>query len=126
MREYVAVVFDQASSAQKALDELWRLDEEEQLTVYGAGVITRSPRGGVIVEANESPPPLATVAGLAAGAFLGLFAGPAGAGLGAAGGAAIGAAAGTIVGLGTDVAFSRPPNKQLMRCVASCITISMP
>ncbi|HME81014.1 MAG TPA: hypothetical protein VKF82_02945 [Candidatus Eremiobacteraceae bacterium] len=102
MRDVIAVVFDKHDDAYTGLHDLWRMDEEGEVTVHKAGVALRNSYGDVVVETSDGDPPLGTAIGLAAGALLGMLAGPAGAAVGAAGGAAIGAATGGLVGLGVD------------------------
>ena len=102
MRDVVAIVFGKHDAAVQGLHELWRLDDEGELTVYGAGIAFRDPDGDVAFKNGDGEPPMGVAVGLTLGALLGLLAGPAGAAAGAAGGAAIGAATGGAVGLGVD------------------------
>src|SRR5271165_1484743 len=103
MRDVIAVVFDKHDDAYTGLHDLWRMDEEGEVTVHKAGVALRNSYGDVVVETSDGDPPLGTAIGLAAGALLGLLAGPAGAAVGAAGGAAIGAATGGMAGAIADI-----------------------
>jgi len=103
MRNYIAVVFDNASKAYRGLHALWQLDDDAEVTVHGAAVIHRDALGQVQVDTKETHPVLGTAVGVGMGALLGALAGPAGAAIGAAGGAAIGAATGGVVGAGVDL-----------------------
>ena len=103
MREYVAVVFNQSTAARRALHELWRLHREALLTVHGAGVVFRKSDDEIVVDIDDSAPPVAAGIGIVVGALLGALAGPAGAAVGAAGGAAIGAAGGAVGGVAMDI-----------------------
>jgi len=103
MRNYIAVVFDDMGKAYEGLHELWRLDDESQLTVHGTAVVHRTDWGQYQVDTKETHPALATAVGVGLGALLGSLAGPAGATIGAAKGAAIGAGTGGVVGVGADL-----------------------
>src|SRR5271168_3826793 len=103
MRNYVAVVFNDASKAYEALHAFWQLDSEGEITVHGTAVVHRNDWGDFQVDTKETHPALATAVGVGVGALLGLLAGPAGAAVGAAGGAAIGAATGGVVGVAADL-----------------------
>lgn len=107
MREYVAVVFNQSKAARRALHELWSLHRNALLTVHGAGVVYRKSDDEIVVDVDDSEPPVATGIGIVVGALLGALAGPAGAAVGAAGGAAIGAAGGAVGGIGVDIGKDR-------------------
>ena len=89
MREYVAVVFNQSKAARRALQELWRLNDDALITVHGAGVVFRKSADEVVTAIDDSSFPFAGGLAMVVGALLGALAGPAGAALGAAGGAAI-------------------------------------
>jgi len=102
MRNYIAVVFDDAGKAYEGLHALWQLDHAEDVTVHGAAVVHRDNMGQFHVDTKETHPALATAVGVGIGALLGALAGPAGAAVGAAGGAGIGAAAGGMAGLVAD------------------------
>jgi len=103
MRNFIAVVFDTASKAYDGLHEIWELDREGAITAHGTAVVHRDSLGRLVVDTDETSPPLATAIGVGIGALLGALAGPAGAAVGAAGGAAIGAAAGGVAGLAVDL-----------------------
>jgi len=99
MRNYVTVVFDNASKAYDAQRALWQLDGESSVTVHGTAVVHRDNIGQLIVDSDESLPPfLATAIGAGIGGLLGAIAGPAGAALGIAGASAIGTGTGAAVG----------------------------
>ena len=102
MRNITAIVFANHATAYEALHELWRLDNEGELTVHGAGVVLRDAHNDVVVETADGKFPIGGAVGLLAGALLGLLAGPAGAVAGATRGAAIGAGAGAVLGVGVD------------------------
>ena len=102
MRNYIAVVFNDASKAYEGLHALWQLDDAMEVTVHGAAVVHRDSLGQFQVDTKETHPALATAVGVGVGALLGALAGPAGAAIGAAGGAGIGAAAGGVTGLIAD------------------------
>jgi uncharacterized membrane protein len=104
MHNYIAVVFDNSSKAYEALQALWDLDHDGEITVHGTTVAHRDNLGRFQVDTKESHPALATAVGVGIGALLGALAGPAGAAAGAAGGAGIGAAAGGVTGLVADAA----------------------
>jgi uncharacterized membrane protein len=103
MRDYVAIVFNNASNAYKGLNALWALDSDGAITVHGTAVVHRNEFGELQVDTKETHPGLATAAGVGIGALLGLLAGPAGAAVGAAGGAAIGAGVGGVAGITADL-----------------------
>jgi uncharacterized membrane protein len=103
MRNYVAVVFDDASTAYKGLHALWELDGAGEVTVHGAAVVHRDEFGQFQVDTKETHPALATAVGVGVGALLGALAGPLGAAAGVAGGAGIGAATGGVVGVAADL-----------------------
>src|SRR5208337_662646 len=103
MRNYVAVVFDDARKAYQGLHALWQLDDVADVTVHGSAVIHRDSLGQVQVDTKETHPAIGTAVGVGIGALLGALAGPAGAAVGAAGGAAIGAATGGVVGVAVDL-----------------------
>ncbi|HLN09005.1 MAG TPA: hypothetical protein VK281_08605, partial [Xanthobacteraceae bacterium] len=103
MRNYVAVVFDDARKAYQGLHALWQLDDVADITVHGSAVIHRDSLGQIQVDTKETHPALGTAVGVGVGALLGALAGPAGAAVGAAGGAAIGAATGGMVGVAADL-----------------------
>jgi uncharacterized membrane protein len=103
MRNFLAVVFDTAGKAYDGLHEIWELDREGAITVHGTAMVHRDSFGRLVVDTDETSPPLATGIGVGIGALLGALAGPAGAAIGAGGGAAIGAAAGGTAGLAADL-----------------------
>jgi len=103
MHNYIAVVFNNESSAYEGLHALWQLDDAADITVHGTAVVHRDYWGRFEVDTKETHPALATAVGVGIGALLGALAGPAGAAVGAAGGAAIGAATGGVVGVTTDL-----------------------
>lgn len=103
MRNYIAVVFDDAAKAYKGLHALWQLDDMAEITVHGSAVIHRDYLGQIQVDTKETHPVLGTAVGVGIGALLGALAGPAGAAVGAAGGAAIGAASAGVVGAAVDL-----------------------
>jgi uncharacterized membrane protein len=103
MRNFVAVVFATPSKAYDGQHEIWNLDREGTVTVHGTAVVHRDSLGRLVVDTDETDPPLATALGAGIGALLGALAGPAGATIGAGGGAAIGAAVGGTAGLIADV-----------------------
>jgi len=107
MREYVAVVFNQSKAARRALQELWRLNDDALITVHGAGVVFRKSADEVVTAIDDSSFPFAGGLAMVVGALLGALAGPAGAALGAAGGAAIGAASGAVAGAAIDIGEQR-------------------
>jgi len=102
MRNFVSVVFDTAGKAYDAQHELWELDGKGDITLHGTAVVHRDSLGYLVVDTDQTDPPLATAVGAGIGALLGAFAGPAGAAVGAGGGAAIGAAVGGTAGLIAD------------------------
>ncbi len=102
MRDFVAVVFDTAGKAYDGLHELWNLDREGDVTVHGTAVVHCDSLGHLVVDTDQTDPPLATAIGAGIGALLGALAGPAGAAIGAGGGAAIGAGMGATAGLIAD------------------------
>src|SRR5271165_3935666 len=104
MRNFVAIVFDDARKAYEGLHALWLLDDGADITVHGTGVIHRDELGYVQVDTKETHPALGAAVGVGVGALLGALAGPAGAAVGAAGGAGIGAATGGVAGLTADAA----------------------
>lgn len=104
MHNYIAVIFNDQGKAYEGLHALWQLDDEGDVTVYGASVVHRNEWGEFQVDTKETQPAMATAVGVGIGALLGALAGPAGAAVGAAGGAAIGAAAGGALGIGADLA----------------------
>ena len=110
MDNYVAVVFNSEQAAAEGLHELWRLDDQGDVTMHGAAVIHRDGRGHIEVATKETDPGLRTAIGVAVGALLGALAGPIGAAAGAsvAAGTAvgIGAATGGLVGLTADAVKS--------------------
>ena len=99
MHNYIAVIFNDQGKAYEGLHALWQLDDEGDVTVYGASVVHRNDWGEFQVDTKETQPAMATAVGVGIGALLGALAGPAGAAVGAAGGAAIGAAAGGALAL---------------------------
>lgn len=103
MRNFVAVVFGTADRAYDGLHELWNLDREGSVTVHGTVVVHRDSLGRLMVDNDQTNPPLATAIGIGVGALLGALAGPAGAAVGASGGAAIGATVGAGAGIIADV-----------------------
>ena len=103
MRNFVTVVFDSSSKAYNALHDLWELDREGSVTVHGTAVVHRDSLGRLVVDTEETDPPLATAIGVGIGALLGALAGPAGAAIGASGGAAVGGALGGTAGLMADM-----------------------
>jgi len=103
MRDFIAVAFDSASKAYDGLHEMWELDREGAITVHGTAAVHRDSLGRLVVDTDETSPPLATAVGVGIGALLGALAGPAGAAVGAGGGAAIGAAMGGTAGLAADL-----------------------
>jgi len=103
MRNYIAVVFDDAAKTYKGLHALWQLDHAAEITVHGSAVIHRDYSGQIRVDTKETHPILGTAVGVGIGALLGALAGPAGAAVGAAGGAAIGATTGGIAGAAVDL-----------------------
>jgi len=103
MRNFVSVVFDTSGEAYDGLHELWNLDREGDVTVHGTAVVHRDSVGRLVVDTDQTDPPLATAVGAGIGALLGALAGPAGAAIGAGGGAALGAATGAAAGLIADV-----------------------
>ena len=102
MRNFVTTVFETAAKAYDGQHELWQLDREGTITVHGAVVVHRDSLGRLVVDTDQTDPPLATALGAGIGALLGALAGPAGAAVGAGGGAAIGAAVGGTAGLIAD------------------------
>ncbi len=103
MRNYIAVVFNDARKAYEGLHALWQLDVEDEVTVHGTAVVHRDRFGEIQVDTKETNPALGTAAGVGIGALLGLLAGPAGAAIGAAGGAALGATTGGVIGAAADL-----------------------
>jgi len=103
MRNFVSVVFDTSAKAYDGLHELWNLDREGDVTVHGTAVVHRDGLGRLVVDTDQTDPPLATAVGVGVGALLGALAGPAGAAVGAGGGAAIGAAVGGTAGFVADI-----------------------
>jgi uncharacterized membrane protein len=110
MRNYVAVVFNDASKAYEGLHALWQLDNAGEVTVHGTAVVHRDELGNFQVDTKETHPALATAVGVGVGALLGALAGPAGAAVGAARAAVIGAATGGVVGVAADL--SRADTRQ--------------
>jgi uncharacterized membrane protein len=107
MRNYVTIVFDNASKAYDGQHALWLLDAEQSITVHGTAVVHRDDTGQFGVDMDDTAPPgLATFFGAGLGALVGALAGPAGAAAGAAGGAAIGAGVGGTAGLIAEVSHS--------------------
>lgn len=102
MRNFITTVFETAGKAYEGQHELWQLDREGTITVHGAAVVHRDSLGRLVVDTDQTDPPLATALGAGIGALLGALAGPAGAAVGAGGGAAIGAAVGGTAGLVAD------------------------
>lgn len=100
MDNYVAIVFESDHQAADGLHELWKLDDQGTLRVYGAAVIRRDHSGRIQVATKRTDPGVRTLAGLAIGALLGALLGPAGAAVG------IGAAAGGVLGLTGDAVKS--------------------
>ncbi len=111
MRNFVSVIFDTSSKAYDGLHELWNLDREGDITVHGTAVVHRDSLGRLVVDTDQTDPPLATAVGAGIGALLGALAGPAGAAVGASGGAAIGAATGATAGLIADAGRSDVENE---------------
>ena len=103
MRNFVAVVFETPTKAYDGLHEMWNLDRQGDVTVHGTAVVHRDSLGRLVVDTDQTDPPLATAIGIGIGALLGALAGPAGAAVGAGGGAAIGAAVGGTAGLVADI-----------------------
>jgi uncharacterized membrane protein len=84
MRNYVAVVFNDASKTYEGLHALWQLDAAGEVTVHGTAVVHRDDLGQFQVDTKQTHPALATAVGVGVGALLGALAGPAGAAVGAA------------------------------------------
>ncbi len=97
------MVFESSGKAYDGLHEMWNLDREGEVTVHGTAVVHRDSLGRLVVDTDQTDPPLATAIGAGIGALLGALAGPAGAAVGAGGGAAIGAITGATAGLVADV-----------------------
>jgi uncharacterized membrane protein len=89
MENYIAIVFDNDSKAYVGLHELWKLDDDGDITVHGAAVIHRDQYGSVDVATKNTDAGLRTALGIGIGVLLGALAGP------------IGAAAGKVVAMGT-------------------------
>ena len=87
MRNFVSVVFDTSAKAYDGLHEFWSLDREGDVTVHGTAVVHRDSVGRLVVDTDQTDPPLATAVGAGIGALVGALAGPAGAAIGAGGGA---------------------------------------
>ena len=111
MRNFVSVVFDTSGKAYDGLHELWNLDREGDVTVHGTAVVHRDSVGRLVVDTDQTDPPLATAVGAGIGALVGALAGPAGAAIGAGGGAALGAATGATAGLVADIERSDVENE---------------
>jgi hypothetical protein len=76
MRNYIAVVFDDAAKAYKGLHALWQLDHAAEITIHGSAVIHRDYLGQIRVDTKETHPILGTAVGVGIGALLGALAGP--------------------------------------------------
>ena len=105
MRNFITVIFDNASKAYDGQHAFWELDSEGSVTVHGSAVVHRDSNGQIAVDTRDDlPAGVATAFGVGIGALIGALAGPAGAAIGAGEGAALGAAAGGSVGLVGDAA----------------------
>ena len=110
MDNYIAVVFPSDQEAYEGLHELWRLDDNGDITTHSAAVIHRDAIGDIDVATKDTHPGVRTALGVGIGALLGALAGPIGAAAGASiavgAGAGVGAAAGGLIGLTGDAVKS--------------------
>jgi len=91
MEKMLVVVFDNQPKAVEGLQALWELDNEGEISVYGAQIVVKEPGGDVRVTDNGELSGFPVAAnGTAVGALVGLLGGPVGVLLGAAAGAMIG------------------------------------
>jgi len=89
---YVAIVFDTYAQAQFGLDNLWKLNREDRITLHAVAVVHMDAAGNMIVSKKQTFAGLRTFVGATAGALIGLLTGPAGMAAGAYAGAAAGLA----------------------------------
>jgi len=91
MEKMLVVVFDNQPKAVEGVQALWELDNEGEISVYGAQIVVKEPGGDVRVTDNGELSGFPVAAnGTAVGALVGLLGGPVGVLLGAAAGAMIG------------------------------------
>jgi len=91
MEKMLVVVFDNQPKAFEGLQALRGLDDEGEISVYGAQMVAKEPGGDVrIIEHGELSGFPAAAGGAALGAIIGLLGGPVGVPLGAAAGAIVG------------------------------------
>jgi len=123
MDKELVIVVPSEGAAYEVVKELYALDVQGSIELYGSTVVTKAPDGTIRVnEKRDARGPFAIGAGITTGVMLGLLAGPLGAvaaaaitgtavagataAAGAAVGATIGGAVGGVAGIGGDAAYS--------------------
>jgi uncharacterized membrane protein len=89
----LVVVFDNEAKAYEGSRALYQLDQEGNVSIYAAAVISKGADGKLSIKQADGDFPIRTLGGTAMGSLLGLLGGPIGFGIGAAAGTFAGAMA---------------------------------
>ena len=95
MKSYVAIVFPTIGQAEYALEQLWKLNRDGNITVHGSLLVHRDAAGNFQTDDKRTLQGVRTVVGAGLGAIIGMLGGPAG--------IAAGAYAGGVAGMTADV-----------------------
>lgn len=104
MEKMIVVVFDDETQAYQGLNQLKKLHQQSDLTVYATAVIAKDSEGKVDIRQAADEGPIGTLLGMALGGMIGLLHSPQGMAAGIAGGSLLGAIS-DINKLGIDLQF---------------------
>ena len=104
MEKMIVVVFDDETKAYQGLNQLKKLHQQSDLTVYATSVIAKDTEGQVDIRQAADEGPIGALFGMALGGMLGLLRGPQGVAVGIVGGSLLGAIS-DISKLGIDLQF---------------------
>ena len=96
MDKLLIVTFNNETDAFKGLDAIQNLNEEGDIELYAASVLSKDKNGKVAVKTESDEGPMGTAVGMLTGAMLGVLGGPAG--------MFVGTTAGGYAGLLVDIA----------------------